>query len=341
MTKRLSTTSLLVLVTTLALAGCQTTGTAGKTAKFSDGTIAGAMASAAKDAAGNGRVEESLQLTEKLYRTDPNKPDYILAYARDLRHSGRIDDAKLVVRTPALAANATEPMLTEAAMVLVADGNYTEAADFAGKAVLKDNNSADAHQALALAYSGMGNHAEAEAEFANALHLWPADRDKTPVINNMAMSQAAQGKIREANSTMALATGEALRSETYQNNRALLASLRDTPPEMTTKMPALKSIGVTQETINAETSLMIKPSKKPGDDTVATTAKVIEAIEPAAGGDSPIEPQGQLRAPANADVQAQGPTPLFEAGDLEKMKYKSMTGFTPHGDGERRLGLNN
>lgn len=195
----------------------------------SGSSVNASIAEAAKDAASSGRPKESLMFNEKLYRSDPRNNDYILAYARDLRRAGRIDDALLVVRTPAKNKKATSPILTECAMVLISDGKYDEAMGFAQKALQKDGKSPDAHQALALAMSGMGEHEDAELQFKKALDLWPEKRDRTPIINNLAMSMAAQGKITQARDVMSQATGEALTSETYQTNRALLESLKDRP----------------------------------------------------------------------------------------------------------------
>jgi Flp pilus assembly protein TadD len=222
---------LLIALSMLALSGCDHFH--GKTAQAKgDGAaskdkVAGAIASAAADAANEGNTADALAFQQKLYNGDPRNPDYILSYARALRHAGRIDDALLVVRTPAKGPRATEPLMTECAMVLIAGGQYEEALDFAQKALEKDDDSAGAHQALALALSGLNKNADAELQFRRSLELWPEDADKTPIINNLAMSMAAQGKISEARKVMAMATGEALKSATYQNNRAMLDSLKD------------------------------------------------------------------------------------------------------------------
>jgi Flp pilus assembly protein TadD len=216
---------LLLLSAVVMVAGCSTLGETAKSLNSADGTVSGAMARAADAAAKGGMPQESLALNAKLYKRDPRNPDYILAYSRSLRRAGQLDDAILVIRTPANAKKATEPLITECAMVLVAQGQYLQAQQFAEKAVYKNPKSPDAKQALALAFSGLGDHFKAQQYFQDALDLWPEGRDKTPVINNLAMSQAAQGKVLEARSTMALATGEALSSPVYQNNRSFLASL--------------------------------------------------------------------------------------------------------------------
>ncbi|MBU6235381.1 MAG: hypothetical protein KGQ41_06015 [Alphaproteobacteria bacterium] len=271
-----------ILVAALALSACQTTGATPKSAMAkSDSKIAGAMADAARDAANSGKIGESLAINEKLYRSDPNNQSFILAYARDLRRAGKVDDARLVIRTPALSPDATASMQTEAAMVLIADGDYKEALTFAEKAVDKDATSPDALQAQALALSGLGRHAEAEDAFTKAYTLWPQARNKTSVINNLAMSQAAQGKVDEANKTMALATGEALRSEVYQNNRAYLKILRDTNVSenvtMPATMPAMKVANVTSDDLKDEPVISMKPAHKPETEAAAQPEKTAMA----------------------------------------------------------------
>lgn len=232
------------LLLALCLSGCQNF-TPGKAtaAKTSDKGVAGAIASAAQDAAGSGMIKESLLFNEKLYRSDPHNPEYILNYARDLRRAGRTADAKLVIRTPAKGPRATEPLLTECALTLIAAGEYNEALTFAQKAVEKNDKSPDAHQALALALSGLGKYADAQLQFQEAMDLWPEKRDRTSIINNLAMSLAAQGKINEARTVMSLATGEALRSEVYQNNRALLDGLEE-PVVKEEKLPPPTTIEI-------------------------------------------------------------------------------------------------
>lgn len=273
----------LVLSGALFVTGCQAaTGVASSSARA--GRFSDAMIRAADDAAQSGMTRESLVLNERLYHDDPHNPEYILSYARSLRRAGQLEDALLVVRTPARQKKATEPMMTECAMVLVALGQYDEARDFARMAVDKNPKSPDALQALALSYSGLGDHAQAQIHFQEALALWPEGRDKTPVINNLAMAQAAQGKVLEARSTMALATGEALRSQVYQNNRSFLSSLPDEPaveamPRMTLEpvvveptpvspsvpvielppVPAVKPAGVAP--VMEDAPIMMKPFK--------------------------------------------------------------------------------
>lgn len=361
----LRTASVLALVVAaVALSGCQTTGGATSSRSMSsDDRIAGAMASAARDAATSGLLAESLAINQKLYNDDPNNADRILAYARDLRRAGRIDDAKLVIRTPALGGNASEPMLTECALTLVAEGSYEDAVAFAEKAIAKNAKSPDAHQALALAKSGTGDHAGAESAFAKALALWPQGRDQTAVINNLAMSQAAQGHVAQARATMTMATGEALKSEIYQNNRAFLSSLRDIPD--TPKVAGIDVVDVTpSEQMAAEDSdaaMIMAPAQKP----VQPKAGKLAAVEPV----PQIEPvpvqavekaeiqalrgpsQKAAATPVEASINpaaggAAGPTPLFDGSETPrrvaaagKKNWWNM-GFTPNDETQSRRGLN-
>ena len=256
----------LALVSSLALTACA--GMPGKASSLkggngSDGksSVAGAIASAAQDAADEGNTTDALAFQQKLYYGDPHNPDYILSYAKALRHAGKINDALLVIRTPAKEKRAGEPLKTEAAMVLISAGQYDEAMEFAQAALEKSDKSPYAHQALALAMSGLNKNAEAQAQFERALDLWPDNEDKTPIINNLAMSLAAQGKITEARNVMSQATGEALKSEVYQNNRAMLDTLKDrdivvspiTPVKNSTTVTTMAPV-TTSETMNVVTT---------------------------------------------------------------------------------------
>jgi len=188
---------LAVMLAALPLAGCEhlkrTVGTG--VSKSEKSALSNAIADAARDARAGGMTRESLMFQEKLYHQDPNNPEKILNYARALRYMGRIDDAILVIRTPSKGPRATEPMMTEAAMILISGGQYDEALGFAQKAVEKNGKSPDAHHALALALSGLGKYEDAQLQFQETIDIWPDGRDPTPVINNLAMSLAAQGKI--------------------------------------------------------------------------------------------------------------------------------------------------
>lgn len=361
-----ATVSVLALTLALGLAACQTTGSMSK-APSENSRIAGAMADAAKDAAGSGRLSESLAINEKLYHDNPNNPERVLAYARDLRRMGRIGDAKLVIRTPALSKNASEPMLTEAALVMIGDGNYDEAVTFAEKAIAKNASAADAHQAMALALSGNGRHKEAEEAFARALALWPEGRNQTAVINNLAMSQAAQGKIKEARATMAMATGEALRSKVYQNNRAFLASLDDADPsvKMQNEPIAFETVPVEEEKLSGSV-LAMKPVQKPVTETSEPRApkpqpEIVAQAEPApvmavekqeiALAKKEIKKETAEKpeaiSPAAGSVTATSavrPTPLFdpepEGGKNAANKPWWKMGFTPNDNSAKRSGLN-
>lgn len=224
-----------LLCSVVVLGGCTTTKS--KTAD-NDMRIAQALSSAADEAASGGMMQQSLSFQERIYKKDPKDPTAIVNYARALRKVGRVDDARLVVQSAAQARRAPIEVLTEYAMVLVASGDFNAALGAAQSATEKSKKSAPAIHALALALAGLGQYEDAQLQFQQALRIWPEDQDKTPIINNLAMCLAAQGKIAEARSVMALASGEALDSAVYQNNRALLQSLDDRGVERAAISPA-------------------------------------------------------------------------------------------------------
>lgn len=218
------TYSLLFITTaTLSLAACQNMhGTSPGSFNGGGSRVDRAISSAARDAANAGQLGQSFAFYEKLYRKAPNNEGFAIDYARALRKTGRVDDAKLVVGANARKEKASAPLLTEYAFVLITAGEYENAQIYAKRAVTKASKSAQAHHALALALSGLGKHAEAETQFREALVLWPVNTNQTAVINNLAVCLAAQGKIAQAQETMGMATGEALTNPTYQNNRVLM-----------------------------------------------------------------------------------------------------------------------
>ncbi|HEY8962991.1 MAG TPA: tetratricopeptide repeat protein [Alphaproteobacteria bacterium] len=263
-----------VLLASISLSGCEsmkhTASANGDPNTATNAQLSNAIADAARDAQAGGMTQESLGFQAKLYHDDPHNPDKILNYARALRYAGRIDDAKLVIRTPAKGPRATEPMMTEAAMILISAGEYDEALEFAQMAVEKNKKSADAHHALALALSGLEKYEAAQLQFQETVKIWPEGRDQTSVINNLAMSLAAQGKIEEARTAMAMATGEALRSATYQNNRSLLEAIKDRTPVKSEKLEPIiaKPVLVHEDVAPAA---KVKTDSEPAASTVAVT----------------------------------------------------------------------
>jgi len=300
----------LAVISIVTLSGCadmmKTAAKDGTVKEGRDAKLSGAIASAAKDAQDSGMTRESLMLQEKLYRNDPNDQGNILQYARALRVAGRIDDAKLVIRTPAKSTRVQEPILTEAAMVLISAGEYDEALEFAQKAVEKNTKSVDAHHALALALSGLGKYEDAQLQFQETIQMWPQGRDQTAVINNLAMSLAAQGKIGDARTAMAMATGEALRSQTYQNNRALLETLKDRPAkeklEAVIPLPSNSTVSLDAKPVKAEQAkLAAKAEEKPrASRKTKAASKAVSKTAPRAA----LEPAPQpvQAAPAKAKM---------------------------------------
>lgn len=270
----------LVILAGLPLAGCESMkGTAdAKASADKSSRLSAAIADAARDAQGSGRTRESLLFQEKLYHDDPNNQEKILQYAKALRYAGRTDDAILVIRTPAKGARATEPMMTEAAMILISAGEYDEALGFAQRAVEKNPKSVDAHHALALALSGLGKYEDAQLQFQETIQMWPDGRDQTAIINNWAMSLAAQGKVAEARTAMSMATGEALRSQTYQNNRALLEALKDRTPVKAEKLEPVipKPVLVHEDVAEPKTEAVVaQPAQQEDRSVMPGTARVV------------------------------------------------------------------
>lgn len=258
----------------LALGACAGTS---KSSGNKDAIISNALASAASDAASSGQLQNSLLFVEKLYNKNPKDPDAITAYARALRRNNRLDDATLVIQAAARDKSAPAELKAEYATLLIAKGNYPEAEQIARAAVTRKGGSPEAQHALALALTGLGKEAEAEEHFRTALLRWPDGADRTPIINNLAMNLAAQGKLKDAKEVMEMATGDALSSDTYRNNRALLSALKDEVP--VTALPANKAIAapvtkVGQEKLPAADNTKAKKSTKPKTKELHTKVKM-------------------------------------------------------------------
>lgn len=186
------------------------------------------LTAAADDAVASGKTVEALALYERLYETRPGRKDIALTYAQLLRKTGNPDKA---LRVLSRFSGSGDPQIrNELAAAHIAVGNFTTAeallsgvlADPAARAY-----EADAASLMGIVLDARGNHAEAERMFRRALDGWRGD--PTPVMNNLGLSLAAQGRFDEALDVLrkALVISKNDKQE-IARNIALISDLRAT-----------------------------------------------------------------------------------------------------------------
>ncbi|MEZ0226491.1 MAG: tetratricopeptide repeat protein [Alphaproteobacteria bacterium] len=173
------------------------------------------LSTAAVDAIAAGKTEEAVALHAKLYKQHPRDRGIALAYAQLLRKTGKPAEAVKVL-TPFASFNSLSNdssqvtiytsdavVLNELAAAHIASGNFGAAEKLLGR-VLDDKGAAplhaDADSLMGIVLDARGDHLAAEQAFNRALEGWKGD--PTPVMNNLALCLAAQGKFDAALDTL-------------------------------------------------------------------------------------------------------------------------------------------
>lgn len=163
------------------------------------------LSTAAAEALASGKTGEALIQYEKLYAKNRSDRDIAVNYAQLLRKTGNAQRA-MAVLTPFLTdkegndlKKADPLLLNEYVAAEIELGNLDRAVMLADR-VLSDNKAedfhADAKHLKGIALDAQGKHSAAEEMFRQSLEGWKGD--STSVMNNLALSLAAQGKFDES-----------------------------------------------------------------------------------------------------------------------------------------------
>ena len=220
------------VLTTLVFTGCKTSGDNSllKSVDSMSGFQSKAnarMTTAAMEAIAAGRADEAAQYYEKLYLKDSDNSEIALNYSQALRKTGKSQRAVMVL-APFAAKDKPDPALaTEFAAASAEVGNYDRAVEIADK-TLANANAGDYYPRLrnirGIVLDATGQHREAETEYRAALESW--DGDATPVMNNLALSLASQGKFDEALTTLRQALVLQPKREEIAQNIEIVTNLR-------------------------------------------------------------------------------------------------------------------
>ena len=230
--------ALLALAVALLCAGCQSMEvdeliqTRDPTKSKPEQQVEDALDRAAMEAAAAAGQPElgRLRLMERAYRRDPENPEVATAYAAALRQAGFANRAAIVLGPFEAKPNASPDIKTELAAIQLELGRYREAEEIAASVARTAGSDKAApvpraYHLLGLALEAQGRHAEAERAFRGALEAW--EGDPAPVLNNLALNLAAQGRTVEARDVLleARASGPAPRPEVERNLRIVEALL--------------------------------------------------------------------------------------------------------------------
>lgn len=219
------------------LSACAGTGTYQSSSASHKDKIQNALMRAAQK---NGQSQELIKY-EYAYKHDPRNANAALDYARVLRIHGQADKATMILTSFTLGPQTTPDLLGEYAFIQLALGKYKSAQQYAAKGLTidNDNDSAIAHHALGVALGMQNKHEQAEVHLRAALDNWTGD--PVPVLNNLALNLALQGRNKEAINYIHQATALAPQRADIDNNKRIILALNDDHKSKAPK-PDLKPI---------------------------------------------------------------------------------------------------
>lgn len=211
----------------LTLSACQTTGTSGSGTSANLDRIDSVLARATNDAMSRGKLNESVELLENMYKRNSSNPAITVRYAKALRYVGRYQRAALVLGP--FAKNYEEhkntDVLIEYSALQSAIGNYSIAEEYARKALVDKPDNARAQHVLGIALDAQSHHKEAEIAFRKALENW--EGDPSTLLNNLGLNLAAQGQVTEAISILERAANAAPERIEIERNLRIVSALQN------------------------------------------------------------------------------------------------------------------
>ncbi|MBI1326631.1 MAG: tetratricopeptide repeat protein [Alphaproteobacteria bacterium] len=207
-------------IAALTLSGCAT-----GPATSGNAGLDSALESAAARAEAGGNNAEALALMEKYYARNPQNPEVALRFAKSLRANGELNKANLVLGPFAKDAKASAAVLNEYAMLQMDRGEFKAAETTARKLIKLDENNYEAWQVLGISLDAQTFHEQSETAFRKALEH--AKGDKVPLMNNLALSLAAQEKVDEAIEILREAKRMAPNRTEVERNLRIISTLNE------------------------------------------------------------------------------------------------------------------
>lgn len=183
-----------------------------------------ALAKAAATGTNNASKTQSLYAAERAYKQAPNDIGPAIAYARSLRQEGLARRGLLILRSHLTSNPDHAEGLSEYAACNLAIGQYQEAESAARKAVVTAPKFYKAYHVLGVALDAQGFHKQAEVAFRRGLEHW--EGDPVPILNNLALSLAAQGYLDESLSILRRAAASAPNRTEIERNLRIISALQ-------------------------------------------------------------------------------------------------------------------
>lgn len=160
---------------------------------------------------------------ERAYKQDSQNPQNAALYAKALRQNGLTKRAEIIL-TPFLKNDPDAALLSEYSAILLEEGRFARAEQYANMAMDKDPRYHMAYQTLGIALDAQGYHDRAEAAFRDGLSIWQGD--PVPILNNLALSLSSQGYIEDAQDILRRASEAAPQRSEIERNLRIISALQ-------------------------------------------------------------------------------------------------------------------
>lgn len=219
---------LTLCVSALALSACQTTQSTGaNSSSNTKSKVDRALTKAATNAMMSGNINQALPILEKTYQRNSNDANVATQYAKALRKSGQVEKSSIVLESFANKSDATLETMQEYVSITLETSEYETAEKFARKIIKKDKDYSEAHHTLGIALDAQGKHEEAEKSFRTALDMW--EGDPVPIMNNLALNLASQGRISDAVDILKKAKSISPNRIEIERNLRIISTLNEDP----------------------------------------------------------------------------------------------------------------
>ncbi len=214
--RRLAFTLLPVLLT-LGLCGCQTAATPDVTGSLGDKAEPN-LADARRD----------VELYRDRFRANPKDADAALQYGRALRAAGQRSQAVAVLEQATIAHSGNKALLAGYGRALADNGNFQKAFDVLTRAHTPDDPDWRILSVQGTVLDQLARHDEARQYYASALKIAP---DEPSVLSNLGLSYALSKDLPKAEETLRRAYGSAGADMRVRQNLALVVGLQGRFPE--------------------------------------------------------------------------------------------------------------
>lgn len=160
---------------------------------------------------------------QALLQRHPGDRAYSIAYARNLRYSGKVEVA-IAVLSEWLNKNPPDAKaLMELGKAYLAADRLNLAEKMLRQSIEKDPNNWDSYSSLGVVQDYQGKHADAQALYLEALKVSP---DHAVVLNNLALSRAQTGDLKGAIEALRKASDQPSAGPQVRQNLALMLALK-------------------------------------------------------------------------------------------------------------------